>query len=332
MASRRVVVLGGGRSSEHDVSLESAASVAETLRGGGWDVIPVTIERDGRWRHPDGAAIVLTPGSGALLDADVVFPALHGPFGEDGTIQGLLEMLDVPYVGSGVLGSALTMDKDRTKAVLRDGAIAVTRDYIVRAGDDLTEAIPTIHATLGERVFVKPARLGSSVGISKVTTAEALRPALELALAHDDKVLVEEAVTARELECGVLGNERIVEVSVPGEVTMTRDWYDYEAKYTPGIATLTAPAVVDAELATTLRTLAERAFRLCACDGMARVDFFATDDGRILLNEVNTIPGFTATSAYARLFQASGIAFDDLLERLIGLAIERHERSRALRH
>lgn len=332
MTSRRVVVLGGGRSSEHEVSLDSAASVGAALRDGGWEVTQVLIDRDGRWHGPQGEPITLTPGSGDLLGADVIFPALHGPFGEDGTVQGLLEMIDVPYVGSGVLGSALTMDKDRTKAVLRDAGIAVTRDHVVRAGDDLAAAVATIHADLGERVFVKPARLGSSVGISKVDDAASLHPALDLALAHDDKVLVEESVTARELECGVLGNERIVEVSVPGEVTMTRDWYDYEAKYTPGIATLTAPADVDPAVATTLRTLAEHAFRVCACDGMARVDFFVVDDGRLLLNEVNTIPGFTATSAYARLFQASGIGFGDLLERLIGLAIERHGRSRALRH
>lgn len=324
--SRRVVVLGGGRSSEHEISLASSASVADTLAAAGWDVVRVTIDRKGRWYGPAGE-VTLVPGAGAVLGADVVFPVLHGPFGEDGTVQGLLEMIDVAYVGSGVLGSALTMDKDRTKAVLRDAGIAVAADRIIERGDDLEAAAAEIDETFGARVFVKPARLGSSVGISKVETREGILPALHLALDHDTKVLVEELVDARELECGVLGNAEGLDVSVPGEITYTRDWYDYEAKYTPGIATLTAPADVPEATTTALRDLAARAFIACACDGMARVDFFATQDGRLLVNEVNTIPGFTSTSAYARLFEATGLDYGALLERLIELACARHARA-----
>ena len=328
---RRVVVLGGGRSSEHDVSLASSASVADNLSAAGWDVLRVTIDRDGRWHGPDGE-ITLVPGSGDVLGANVVFPVLHGPFGEDGTVQGLLEMIDVAYVGSGVLGSALTMDKDRTKAVLRDAGLAVAADRIVGRNDNLETVAQEIADTFGGRAFVKPARLGSSVGISKVETPDEILPALRLALDHDTKVLVEELLDARELECGVLGDERGLEVSVPGEITYTRDWYDYEAKYTPGIAVLTAPADVSEDVAATLRQLAARAFAACACDGMARVDFFATSDGRLIVNEVNTIPGFTSTSAYARLFEATGLDYGALLERLIGLARARHELARTIRY
>ncbi len=324
--SRRVVVLGGGRSSEHEVSLESSRSVGDALAHAGWDVVRVTIDRDGRWHGPDGD-VNLVPGSGMVLGADVVFPVLHGPFGEDGTVQGLLEMIDVAYVGSGVLGSALTMDKDRTKAVLRDAGIPVAADRIVTRNDDLEAVAREIHETFGARAFVKPARLGSSVGISKVEAADAILPALRLALDHDTKALVEELLDAREVECGVLGDAHGLEVSVPGEITYTRDWYDYEAKYTPGIATLTAPADLPDDVAGTLRDVAARAFGACGCEGMARVDFFVVSDGRLVVNEVNTIPGFTSTSAYARLFEASGMGYGALLERLIELACARHARA-----
>lgn len=328
---RRVVVLGGGRSSEHEVSLASSASVADNLAAAGWEVLRVTIDRDGRWHGPDGE-VSLVPGSGEVLGADVVFPVLHGPFGEDGTVQGLLEMIGVSYVGSGVLGSALTMDKDRTKAVLRDAGLAVAADRIVVRDDDLEVAAREIADAFGGRVFVKPARLGSSVGISKVETTDGILPALRLALDHDTKVLVEELLDAREVECGVLGNDDGLRVSVPGEVTYTRDWYDYEAKYTPGIARLTAPAELPDDVATTLRDLAARAFTACACDGMARVDFFVVADGRLIVNEVNTIPGFTSTSAYASLFEATGLGYTALLERLIDLAHARHARAETVRY
>lgn len=327
----RVAVLGGGRSSEHDVSLRSAASVADALDAARYDVVRITIRADGVWQDASGAIVTLTPGEGGPLGADVVFPALHGPFGEDGTVQGLLEMLDVPYVGSGVLGSALTMDKDRCKVALRAAGIDVARDVVVRSGDDRSAIRARVADELGDAVFVKPARLGSSIGVSRVMPGDDLDAALDLALAHDDKVLIEELLVADEVECSVLGAPPALETSVVGRIGYDRDWYDYEAKYAEGGSWLEAPADIPAEAADALRAIAAQAFAVCECHGMARIDFFRTAEERLVLNEINTIPGFTATSYYARMFEASGMPYADLLDRLIALALERHAAESSLR-
>jgi D-alanine-D-alanine ligase len=325
----RIAVLSGGRSSEHEVSLASARSVAAALAAAGADVVAVELGRDGAWALAagDGGAspgelAVRLPGASvaaALGRVDVVFPVLHGPFGEDGTVQGLLELAGVPYVGAGVTASALAMDKDLFKAVLRDHGIPVTRNVTLRPGD-------RARSPFGYPVFVKPARLGSSVGISKAHDGQELRAALDLAFRHDDKVLVEEFVDGVEIEIGVLGNRDPV-ASMVGEIVVTRnEWYDYEAKYADGEMELVVPARIPARQAERARELALKAFRAIDCEGMARVDMFVRTDGEVLVNELNTIPGFTETSVYAKLFEASGIGYGPLLRRLVELALERHER------
>ncbi len=327
----RVAVLGGGRSSEHDVSLRSAASVADALDPSRYEVVRITVERDGVWRDEAGGIVQVTPGGGGPLGADVVFPALHGPFGEDGTVQGLLEMLDVAYVGSGVLGSSLTMDKDACKAMLRSHGVDVARDVVVGAADDRAAVAARVAGELGYPVFVKPARLGSSIGITRVSGPDGLAAALDLALAHDAKALVEELLEGEEVEVSVLGNDPArLEASVVGRIGYAGEWYDYEAKYGEGGSWLDAPADLPAAEAERIRATALRAFIVCDCRGMARVDFFRTAD-RVVLNEINTIPGFTATSYYARMFEASGLPYPDLLDRLVALALERRAADAALR-
>jgi D-alanine-D-alanine ligase len=253
-----------------------------------------------------------------LGKVDVVIPVLHGPFGEDGTVQGLLELADVPYVGSGVAASALCMDKDLFKVVLRDRGIPVARHVALRPEDP-------VENPFGYPVFVKPARLGSSVGISKVGTEHELEPAVSLARRHDEKVLVEEFVAGVEVECGVLGNREPV-ASAVGEIVANADWYDYGAKYDEGGMELIVPARIPPETAERVQELAIASFVVTECEGMARVDFFVRPDGEVVVNELNTIPGFTSTSVYAKLFEASGISYPSLLDRLIELALERHER------
>ncbi len=319
----RVAVLSGGRSSEHQVSLRSGTSVAEGLRAAGHDVTPVLLERDGRWTR-DGEEIELRAGGG-LVDVEVAFPVLHGPFGEDGTVQGLLELAGVPYVGAGVTASSLCMDKDLFKAVMRDRGILVARNLTLRNG----EAPETPY---GYPVFVKPARLGSSVGITKAHDDTELRTAIALAFEHDDKVLVEELVEGVEVEVGVLGNRKPV-ASLPGEIVVpNKEWYDYDAKYLEGQMKLVVPARISEEATAQAQEIAVDAFVAAECEGMARADLFVRPDGSVLVNELNTIPGFTGTSVYAKLFDASGVSYEALLERLIDLALERHERRRKLRY
>jgi len=320
----RVAVLSGGRSSEHDVSLSSGQSVREGLAGAGHDVLDVRIDRDGRWHH-DGAPLAVTPGEG-LLGADCVFPVLHGPFGEDGTVQGLLECLDVPYVGANVLASAVCMDKVLFKDVLAAAGVPQVRYVGLRQGDVDLGAV----AELGLPVFVKPARLGSSVGIVKVTRADELPGALEEAFRHDPLVIVEAMSSGMEVECSVLGNDEPI-ASEPGEIVIERDWYDYEAKYTPGGMELVVPARIGASARRRVRELAVETFRRVGCTGLARVDFFVEGD-EVLVNELNTMPGFTPTSVYAKLFAATGIAYSELVERLCALAAERHAAERAFEH
>jgi len=327
----RVAVLAGGRSSEHDISVASARSVLEALDPERYETTVVEIDRGGRWQLasasraelPETSAETLpvvagSPPAAALGQVDVVLPILHGPFGEDGTVQGLLELAGVPYVGAGVAASALCMDKDLFKAVLRDRGIPVARNVTLRDSDapEHTFAYP---------VFVKPARLGSSVGISKVEAPEELAAAVELARRHDDKVLIEEGVPGVEVECGVLGNRDPI-ASVVGEIVAHADWYDYSAKYDEGGMDLVIPARISPAADERVRRLAVESFVATECEGMARIDFFVRPDGEVIVNEINTIPGFTATSVYAKLFEAAGIPYAELLDRLIELALERHER------
>jgi D-alanine-D-alanine ligase len=330
--TRRVAVLGGGRSSEHEVSLASAASVRAGLERAGHEVLAIEIERDGTWRHA-GEELALVPGRG-LLAADVVFPVLHGPFGEDGTVQGLLECLDVPYVGAGVLASAVCLDKIASKELLARAGVpqvayrGVRHARWVAAPDEVLSDV----AALGLPVFVKPARLGSSVGIVRVADAVELAGALEAAFAHDPLVIVEAAAHGLEIECALLGNEQPI-ASEPGEIVLSGDadgWYDYDAKYRAGGMRLVVPARISAAARARVQELAVEAFAQLGCAGLARADFFV-DPARdaVLVNELNTMPGFTETSVYGKLFAASGVPYEELLDRLVELALERHARERA---
>jgi D-alanine-D-alanine ligase len=342
----RVALLAGGRSSEHDISVASARSVLEALDPARYDVVGVTIDRDGRWALQSGDGDVMGPdpdteasraetlpvpaaaGTLAALGAvDVVMPILHGPFGEDGTVQGLLELADVPYVGAGVAASALAMDKDLFKKVLRDSGIPVARHHTIRLGDP-------VENPMGYPAFVKPARLGSSVGISKVHDERELAAAVSLARRHDEKVLVEELLTGMEVECGVLGNRVPPPIaSLPGRIdTLEHEWYDYASKYDEDGMELVIPPELPQETIELVQRRSVDAFVASECEGMARVDFFVREDGEVIVNELNTIPGFTATSVYAKLFAASGIEYAELLDRLIALALERHERRSRLEY
>jgi D-alanine-D-alanine ligase len=318
----RVAVLCGGRSSEHDVSLRSGEAVAGGLEQAGHEALLVTISRDGGWSFR-GAPVELTPAAG-LFDADVAFPALHGPFGEDGSVQGVLEWLDVPYVGSDVLASAVCMDKLTLKRLFAQAGLPQV-DFVAVGEPDWRERCET----MGLPLWVKPSRLGSSVGISRVEgPGEELDAAVDLALRHDPRVIVEASAHGREVECSLLGNER-TEASLPGEVVAHGEWYDYETKYSDGGMDLIVPAALDDEQTARLRELATAAFQLGGCSGLARCDFFVEPDGAILVNEINTMPGFTETSVYAKLWEASGLAYPDLCDRLLDLAIERHTKARS---
>jgi D-alanine-D-alanine ligase len=329
----RVAVLAGGRSSEHEISVASARSVLAALDPERYEATTIEIARDGRWEIAGGTprpealqastaeslpVLAGSPPAALLGRIDVVLPILHGPFGEDGTVQGLLELAGVPYVGAGVAASALCMDKDLCKAVLRDRGIPVAPNVTLRDGDP-------IRHPFAYPVFVKPARLGSSVGISKAHDERELETAVTLARRHDDKVLVEELLEGTEVECGVLGNRDPI-VSVVGEIVAHSEWYDYSAKYDEGGMELVVPARLSEQATERVRSLAVESFVATECEGMARIDFFVTPDDHVVVNEINTIPGFTSTSVYAKLFEASGVPYADLLDRLIELALERHER------
>jgi D-alanine-D-alanine ligase len=337
--SLAVAVLAGGRSSEHEVSLASGAAVCEGLRAGGHDVVSVEIGRDGLWRH-DGEPMSVTPGSG-LLGVDVVFPVLHGPFGEDGTVQGLLEMLDVAYVGSGVSASAVCLDKVLFKELMSVAGVpqvdflGVRSERFMHSPADVLADIER----LGLPVFVKPAHLGSSVGIVKVLTSGRIAAAIEGAFVHDSLVIVEAMADGVEVECGVLGSPRGERAagecqpfaSTPGEILLRSEWYDFKAKYTPGAMELRVPAGISTAATERVRELAVETFLAAGCDGLARVDFFV-DGERVVVNELNTMPGFTPTSVYAKLMVASGVAYPQLVERLCRLASERHTARGAYRY
>jgi D-alanine-D-alanine ligase len=345
MARTRLAILYGGRSAEHQISVVSARSVMEALDPDRFEVVPIAITRQGQWLLPERSPLELTARDGALpeVDAagaelavrpqegvggvDVVFPILHGPFGEDGTVQGLFELADLPYVGSGVLASALAMDKAMAKVVLAQAGLPQA-PYLVVAGRDWRADPDRVAAEVAERlaypVFTKPARLGSSIGISKVKTPDGLAAGLADAFAHDTKAVVEQGIVARELECGVLGNDA-PEASVVGEVIPGHEFYDFEAKYLDESLKLEIPAQVPEAVTAQVRELSRRAFLALGCEGFARVDFFYEEaTGRVLVNEVNTIPGFTPKSMFPLLWAASGLAYPDLVARLVDLATERH--------
>jgi D-alanine-D-alanine ligase len=340
MARLRVAVLMGGRSSEHEISVASARSVLESLDPDRYEVRSIEIARDGRWEltaraeqarlgkgDSEKLPVPLNGQPAPLGDVDVVFPVLHGPFGEDGTVQGFLELAGVAYVGAGVTASALCMDKDLFKAVMRDKGIPVVESITVLARHRDQAENP-----FGFPVVVKPARLGSSVGISVAKTPEEFSRALDLAFEHDEKVLVEEHCAGVEVECSVLGNEEPI-ASIPGEIVpLVSEWYDYKAKYEEGGMDLVVPPRLDEATIARVQELAVAAFVASDCEGMARVDFFVHEDGKVLVNELNTIPGFTSTSVYAKLFEASGISYRELLDRLVELALERRNRRERLKY
>jgi D-alanine-D-alanine ligase len=352
-AKRRVAVVFGGRSAEHEVSVISARSVLAALDPKRYDVLIVGIDKRGRWHHlkalPDasgggalatvgeegqGVALARDPGESALIaddgtrrEIDVVFPVLHGPFGEDGTIQGMLELADVPYVGAGVLGSAVGMDKAVQKVLFQAAGLPVVPHEVVleRDWEEDREVVEARAAGLGLPLFVKPAALGSSVGISKVKHLDELTGAIEEALSYGRKVLIERAMEgAREIECAVLGNDDPV-ASVPCEIVTDHEFYDYRAKYvdTDGTA-FDVPARLPQGVAEDVRRMAVAAFQAIDGAGMARVDFFYREPDEVILNEINTIPGFTQVSMYPKMWEASGLRYADLIDRLIELAIERH--------
>jgi D-alanine-D-alanine ligase len=317
----RVAVLSGGRSSEHEVSLRSGESVARGLEQAGHEALRVTISRRGEWSFR-GDPVELVPAAG-LHGAEVVFPALHGPFGEDGSVQGVLEWLDLPYVGSDVLSSAVCMDKLTLKRLCAQAGLPQV-GFVPAGEPGWRERC----AELGLPLWAKPSRLGSSVGISKVERPDDLDAAVELARRHDPRVIVEAHSAGREIECSLLGNER-VECSPPGEVIAHGDWYDYEHKYSEGGMELAVPAKIPESATERLHGLALAAYELGGCAGLARCDFFVESDGQVLLNELNTMPGFTETSVYAKLWEAAGLPYSDLCDRLVYLAVERHEASRS---
>lgn len=362
----RIGVLFGGQSGEHEVSLSSARAVIEALGASGqYDVVPIGITREGRWIvHPNALSILASraeirftdsPGAAtarpgedepaalvpdgersALVPLssrdsaehlDVVFPVLHGPKGEDGTVQGFFELAGIPYVGSGVAASAVAMDKDFAKRLFRSAGLLVPDWIAVRRSRWERERTYVIGAASKLRfpLFVKPANLGSSVGISKVKSPEELERAIDLAARYDTKVLVEEGIDAREIEVSVLGNEDPTS-SLPGEVVPSNDFYDYEAKYVDGKSRLIIPAELSPEKTAEVRDAAVRAFIALDCAGMARVDFlYERKSDRMYLNEINTIPGFTSISMYTKLWEATGVSYAELIDRLVRLALERHE-------
>jgi D-alanine-D-alanine ligase len=329
----RVAVVYGGRSGEHEVSLRSAESIMAAMDRDRYEILPVLIDKDGRWHRIDkdgrrrrGA---ISPEPGSNPDIDVVFPVLHGTFGEDGTVQGLLELADLAYVGAGVLGSAVSMDKEVTKRLLVERGLPVVEYMVVRRGQFHAEEVC---GKIPFPAFVKPANLGSSVGVSKVKTCEELIAAVEFAAQFDRKILIERGIEGREFECSVLGNDDPI-AAVPCEILASRDFYDYEDKYLLNQARTMVPADITAEQTLEIQRLAVKAYQACECEGMARIDFLMeSSTGRFFVNEPNTIPGFTSISMYPKMWEAAGLPYSKLIDRLIELALERHRERRATRY
>ncbi len=357
----RVALLFGGRSAEHEVSLQSALNVYDAIDKDKYELVLIGIDQNGKWHlndahefllnanKPDQISLksgignlALIPGeeSHVIVDVtkkqnigviDVAFPILHGPFGEDGSVQGLLKLADIPYVGSGILGSAVAMDKDVMKRILAQAGIPQARFLTFNYVDKDSLDYETIADKLGSPFFVKPANLGSSVGIGKVHNVEEFSPITKRAFEYDNKIIIEEFIKGREIECSVLGNADPI-VSIPGEVRARHEFYDYDAKYVDqNGAEMEIPARLDPEIIKKIQTLALQSFHALCLSGMARVDFFLKENGEVLINELNTIPGFTRISMYPKLWEASGITYSDLIDRLIQLAIEKFEQDRRLK-
>jgi D-alanine-D-alanine ligase len=357
----KVGVVFGGRSAEHEVSLQSAKNVLEAMDKSKYEPVLIGIDRDGHWhvneqstfllnannfkltqlnKSQEEVALIPKGTSGQLVSlssnrdlgqVDVIFPILHGPYGEDGSVQGLFKLANLPFVGAGILGSAVAMDKDVMKRLLRDAGIPIARFMVLNRGNAGYHRFEDILEHLGLPVFVKPANLGSSVGVSKVHSESEYFKALESAFEYDTKILIEECIVGREIECSVLGNLDPI-ASLPGEVLPQHEFYSYEAKYIDeNGAILEIPAKLDQDTVQRIQDISIRAFKTLCCEGMARVDMFLKDNGGIILNEINTIPGFTRISMYPKLWEASGISYGELIDRLIQLAIERFEVERKLR-
>jgi len=321
----RVGVIRGGRSGEHEVSIRSAESVLNAIDRNKYDAVPITITHDGRWEP-----FVISPDPSSQPQVDVVFPVLHGTYGEDGTIQGLFELANLPYVGAGVLGSSVGMDKDVMKRLLREAELPIVDYWSVHASK-LDSFLQDKINSLPYPVFVKPANLGSSVGITKAHSPEELQGALQTAAEYDRKIVIERGVDAHEIELSVLGNDDPV-VSVPGEIIPSREFYDYTAKYVADDSRLLIPAPLDGAQVKEAQRLAIAAFKILECSGMARVDLFLErQTGKFYVNEINTLPGFTSISMYPKMWAASGIPYPELIDRLITLAIERHAAKNKLR-
>ena len=361
----RVGILFGGKSAEHEVSLQSAKNVYDAIDREKYEPLLIGIDKSGRWLlndeshfllnaddpkniklNPSSDAVVLIPqGGGEIANlsggmrrpVDVVFPILHGPFGEDGTVQGLLKLADIPFVGSGVLASSAGMDKDVMKRLLRDAGLPIGKFIVLRSGEKIP-LYEEICAELAAPVFIKPANMGSSVGVSKVNNKDDYLPAVNSAFQFDNKIIIEEFISGRELECSVLGtsfsadNSSEIKASVPGEVIPSQEFYSYDAKYIDESgAELIIPAKVPIETVKSIQELAIAVFKTLCCDGLARVDFFLKDNGDIIVNEINTMPGFTRISMYPKLWEVSGISYTNLIDRLIELAIQRFEKEKKLK-
>jgi D-alanine-D-alanine ligase len=355
----RVAVLFGGKSAEHEISLISAKNVVDAIDKKKYEVVLIGIDKKGKWYLSDDArllekadrpkpikfdrrqnALALIPSDKTKQwlrlstrrsdkPVDVVFPVLHGTFGEDGTVQGLLKMADIPFVGAGVLGSAVGMDKDVTKRLLRDTGIPIARFVTLRRGERIE--FSEIERELGLPLFLKPANCGSSVGIHKVKDEAQFAAAVKDAFRYDDKILLEEYIRGREIECSVLGNDDPI-ASVPGEIITSHEFYSYEAKYLDEKgAALEIPAMLPEPVVKEIQRIAVKTFKALCCEGMARVDFFLRDDREVIVNEINTIPGFTKISMFPKLWEASGLGYTDLIDRLIQLALERFKREKKLK-
>jgi len=308
---KRIGILSGGKSAEHEISLLSAKNIFDAIDRSKFDPTLIKIEKNGQWRMD------------VISQFDAIFPVLHGPFGEDGTIQGYLKLADIPFVGSDVLGSAVGMDKDVMKRLLRDARIPIGK-FLTFRSHNVMPNFDELNTALGSPFFIKPANMGSSVGISKVNNETELTAALKEAFQYDSKIIIEEFIPGREIECAVLGNENPI-ASLPGEIIPTHDFYSYDAKYIDEDgAALHIPAKLDDETTKHIQRTAIEVFQALCCEGISRVDFFLKAGGELIVNEINTMPGFTKMSMYPKMWEASGITYADLITRLIELAISRH--------
>jgi D-alanine-D-alanine ligase len=354
----RVALVYGGKSAEHEISLISARNIFQAMDKKKYDVLAIAVDKQGRWSVDEGARLLrdaqfsrvepsaikrniavlpgessaptVRPSDKTVSGIDVAFPVLHGPFGEDGTIQGLLKLAGVPFVGAGVLGSAVGMDKDVMKRLLRDARIPIADFLVFERRDRSAIRFGKVAKALGLPLFVKPANLGSSVGISKVTGKSEFAGAIRRAFRYDNKIIIEEGIRGREIECSVLGNEKPI-ASLPGEIVVQHDFYSYDAKYLDDKgARLEIPARLPKPIVGRIQKTAVQAYRVLCCEGMARVDFFLRPNGAVLVNEINTIPGFTKISMYPKMWQASGLSYTRLIDRLIALALERARKEKKL--